>query len=221
LDLRDEELISLGPTGRQLPIGIAAVAVLLLLAVVKPWIGDTTTESGIQASPALAVAAVTAVVPTGAPSPAVTPGDWDNTVCASPDGWLVVADEAKLGGSFRTWLIASVIYSLVPPIRTSIPLTPLVSHSVERLGFCVPTAVSDNGRNKWSGTLWRQGGDSADPTAWREVARLNPSSSSLGAWADPLDRSAAVWLPGIYVMEARFSESPRDAWLGLVIVEHS
>jgi hypothetical protein len=219
LNLHDEEIISLGPAGRQLPIGIATVAVLLVLAVVKPWTAARSTESVMPA--ALSVAAVTAAVPAGALSPAAGPGDWDNEVCAGTDDWLVVADDAKLGGSFRTWLEASVIYSLVPPVRTSIPVAQLVSHAVERLGFCVPTAILDNGRNSWSGTLWRQGGDSAGPMAWREVARLNPSPGSPGAWADPLDRSTAVWPPGIYVMEARFSESPRDAWLGLAIVEDS
>jgi hypothetical protein len=219
LDPIDEELISLGHTARPLPIGIAAVALLLVVAIGKPWVGDESRDSGAPAPPALVAATSTAAVSTAAPAPNATQSDWDSTVCASPDGWLIVADDAELGLSVRTWLVASVVYSIVPPIRTSIPETSLVSHAVERLGLCAPAIVSDNGQNAWSGTVWRQGGDPADPTGWRQVARLTPSPGSLGALADPLDRSVSAWPPGIYVIEARVSGSPQDVWLGLVITE--
>ncbi len=221
MDPIDVELISLGRTARTLPIGIAAAAVLLLVATVKPWAGDSTRESEVPAPPVPVIAAPPAAPPGRTQSPTLTPSDWDKTVCLSRDGWLVVADDVQPGRSVRTWLVASVVYAMVPPIRTSIPVTSLVSHSVDKLGFCVPAGVLDHGRNAWNGTLWRQGGDPADPTGWRQVARLTPSPGSFGAMADPLDRSVVVWPPGIYVMEARISGSLQDAWLGLVIKNSS
>ncbi|MFI5259371.1 MAG: hypothetical protein ACHQ01_07170 [Candidatus Limnocylindrales bacterium] len=219
MDPIDEELISLGRSARPLPIGIAAVAVLLVIAVAKPWAGDATRDSEPTAPQAPMVATPTAAAGAPTSSPGPTPSDWDNTLCASPDGWLVVARHSELGRSVRTWLVASVVYSMVSPIRTSIPMNSLVSHAVEKLGFCAPAGASDHGRNTWNGTLWRQGGDPGEPTGWRQAARLTPSPGSLGAWADPLDRSVVGWPPGIYVMEARFSGSRQDAWLGLAIIE--
>jgi hypothetical protein len=215
LDPTDEEFLSLGHPGRKLWIGIVAAVAMLLVAIAKPWPGD-----GLAASPtptAVMVAAAPTITPSPRPSPHPSFGDWDNSVCVSPDGWRVVADDVELGRSVRSWLVATVAYSLVPPIRASIPVTAVVSRGVKELGFCVPTDVSEHGHIAWSGTLWRQGSDPADPTGWRRVAQLNPSPGSYGAVADPLDGSAKSWPPGIYVMEARFTGSVTEAWLGLVI----
>jgi hypothetical protein len=217
LDPTDEELVSLGHPGRQLRIGIATAVVLLLIAIAKPWPGDGFAASPTPIPPAIVAAVATPVAASPTPPPTRSQGEWDNSVCTSPDGWRVVADDVELGRSVRAWLVANVAYSLVPPVRTSIPVTAVVSRAVNELGFCVPTDVSEHGLVAWSGTLWLQGGDTADPGAWKRVAQLNPAPGSLGAVANPVDGSVALWPPGSYVMEARFKGSLTEAWLGLVI----
>ncbi len=216
MDLTEEELVPLGRAGRQVPVGIAAVALLLVVAIAKPWDGQQPMSSPAPATPHIVTVATAATTPP-ARIPVPSPGDWDNTVCTSPDGWRVVADDVELGRSVRSWLVASVAYSFVPPIATSIPFTLVVSGSLNRLGFCIPQAVLEHGEIGWSGTLWRQGADAAGQIGWLRVAVLTPAPGSLGAVADRLDGSAGLWPPGTYVMEARFAGSLTEAWLGLAV----
>jgi hypothetical protein len=207
----DIELVRLGRSSRQVALGVTAVAALLAVAVVKPWPGPAPAAN--SDTPEQFVAAVTANVPSAAASSADPAG----SICTSPDGWRIVADDVELGRPVRTWLVASVEYSAVPPVRSTVPVTSLVSSGVSSLSFCLAPEVSQAGKTGWSGTLWRQSGDAADPAAWQPAARLTPFPGSIGALAAPLDGSATTWPPGRYVLEARFAGSPREAWLGLLI----
>lgn len=213
MDPTDEELVRTGPIGRQLSLAIAAVAVLLVIAVVKPW------PSEVPETPAASPMGVLAASSSIAPSPAASEADRATTTCARSDSWRIVADDVEVGLSVRTWLTAAVEYSAVSPVRSTIPVTPLVSSTVDMLSVCVPAAVVGADTTGWSGTLWRVGGDSTDPTGWRQVARLTPLPGSLGALADPLGEALVVWPPGPYVLEARFEGSIREAWLELLIQE--
>jgi len=218
LDPTDEQVARLGSPGRRVRFGIAAVVLLLVAAIAKPWPGEGSVPP-VPASPGSTpsqqlVAAATA---TAAPSPASSRTDWDGAVCQSPDGWRVVADDVELGRSVRAWVVADAEYSPVPPIRSTVPVTELVSPGVRHLGFCAPVDLVEHGLITWTATLWRQGLDRSDPTGWRAVARLTPSSGWFGAPADPLDRAMVGWPPGIYFLEARFQGSITEAWLGLTI----
>ena len=207
------ELVRLGRTSRQMVLVVSVLALLLLVAVVKPWPGEGSPTRSASASPEEFVAGVSA----GAAFPVASPTDPAGALCASPDGWRIVADDVELGRSVRTWLVATVEYAVVPPVRSTVPVTSLVLGGVNDLGFCLPGGVSGPGKTGWSGTLWRQGGVGADSTAWQPAARLTPSPGSLGALAEPLDGSVGTWPPGRYVLEARFVGSDSEAWLGLLI----
>jgi hypothetical protein len=220
LDPTYEQVGRFGHPGRLVRFGIAVAAVMLLAAIAKPWPGEG--PSGPSPT-ALSVAApshrntmVAAVSATGAPTPSASRSDWDAAVCQSPDGWRVVADDVELGRSVRAWVVASAAYSFVPPLRSSIPITLVVSPGIRRLGFCAPSSIVGDGGIGWTATLWRQGSP-ASPTAWQQVASLTPSPGWFGAPADPLDQSLAGWAPGTYVLEARFQNSLTEAWLGLTI----
>jgi hypothetical protein len=65
--------------------------------------------------------------------------------------------------------------------------------------------------------MWRVGGDAGVSSDWQLAARLVLTPDALGALAYPLDPTDAYWLPGRYVVEARFIGSERDAWMGVVI----
>ena len=205
----DVELVRLGHSGRQIAIGIVVVALLLMVAVVKPWAAGSSPDPIDLTSPQQVAAGPTASAPSRL--------DPSGSLCSSPDGWRIGADDGQMGPFLRTWHGATVQYSVVPPIRSTVPLTWLISSEVRSLIFCLPADGSTPGQTKWSGTLWRQGGDPADPTAWQQAGRLTPLPGSLGALADPITGSAATWPPGRYMLEARFAGSESEAWLGLLI----
>jgi hypothetical protein len=218
VDPTDEQVIRTGHVGRRVRFGIAVASVLVVAATAKPWAlvpADVT-----PTPPAEIVAAVTSVPKptlTTAPTPRPSFINWDSTVCVSPDGWRVVADDVELGRSVRSWVVATAAYSFVPPISTTIPRTLLVSHGVSLLGFCVPAVLAGSSKADWSATLWRQGVDAANPNGWRQVASVKPPPGALGAPAAPFDRNAVDWPPGKYFLEARFQGLLTEAWLGLVI----
>lgn len=211
----DVELVRLGRIGRRIRLGIAALPLLLLVAVVKPWPGQggARPAGSPSPSPGELVAAVSAKTASSSAPPAGAAG----ALCLSPDSWRIVADDVELGRSVRTWLVADVEYSAGAPPRSTIPVTTLVSRAVVRLGFCPPSGPEEPADRGWSGTLWREGADPAAPTQWQLAARLDPAPGAAGALAYPVDNSAASWPPGLYFLEADFAGSDREAWLGLLI----
>lgn len=213
MDPTDEEFVRLGHAGRQLPIAIAAVVLLLMLAIAKPWASQGSAHPTVTTPPQ----EVVAVASDNVRSPAASVADRGPTACARAEVWQVVAGDVALQKPGRMWPVAAVEYSAVPPLPSTIPVVSLVSSALIDLGFCVPVGLSGPGDIGWSGTLWRQSDDATDPTAWRAVGRLDPLPGSFGALADPIDESEVVWPPGRYVLEARFGASIREAWLELVI----
>jgi hypothetical protein len=208
----DVELVRLGRTGRQARLGIAIVALLLLVAVAKPWPGPGPAPAG-SATPREQVAAATAPARSSSTPRAAAAG----ALCVSPDGWRIVADDVELGRAVRTWLVADVARSIVPPLRSTIPVTTLVSSEVERLGFCRPAVAGEAGGPAWSGSLWRQGvGVSASPQL-QLAARLDPAPGSIGAFVFPLGNPAVAWPPGLYFLQADLAGSDKEVWLGLLI----
>ena len=203
------ELVRLGHTGRKLTLGVTTVAVMVALAMVKPWPTGNSVSPVDSARPQQTAA--------DTPLPVVSRLDPSSSMCANPDGWRIAADDGEMGPFLRTWHGATVQYSVVPPIRSTVPLTWLISSDVRSLVFCLPADASRLGTAAWSGTLWRQGGSAADPMAWQPAARLTPAPGSLGAMADPITASAPTWPPGRYMLEARFEGSESEAWLGLLI----
>jgi hypothetical protein len=210
----DLELVRLGHIGRWMRFGFVAVVVLLLFAVAKPWLVRESAPVTGSSWPGQLVAALT----TPAPSPSIRPGDLSSALCESQDGWRIVANYMESGLPARTSAVAAVEYSPVPPLRSSIPETKLSSKGgVESLGLCAPLGRPGSDGTMQSATLWRVGGGSAGPSQWQLAARLALVPGSRGALAYPLDQSDAFWLPGRYVLEARFVGSERDAWIGLVV----
>lgn len=210
----DLELVRLSRTERRIRLGIAAVALLLLVAVVKPWPGQNGSLPG-SATPAERVAAASAGSSTSA-EPSAS-GEAGPALCVSPDGWRIVADDTELGRTVRTWLVADVELSAALPERSTVPVTTLVSSEVEHLGFCRPAGSADAGTGIWRGTLWRESPDLAAPVRWQLAARLSPAPGSIGALASPQSGATNVWQPGLYFLEAEFAGSNTETWLGLLI----
>ena len=128
---RDVELVRLSRTDGRLRLGVAAVVLLLIAAVAKPWPDRGSTGAAGTGQPLESSVGLPAAAPGSPSSPAAAAG-----LCASPDGWRVVADDVELGRSVRTWMVADVEYSTItPPALSTIPVTTLVSSQVERLAI--------------------------------------------------------------------------------------
>jgi hypothetical protein len=208
----DIEMARVGHSGRRTAVGVTAAALLLIIAILKPW-GGAAPVASLPAPPLQFVAAVTGAAPSVSSSGAEVAAP----LCDSPDGWRIVADDVELGKSVRTWIVAAVEYSTIPPVRSTVPVTALVSNGVSSLGFCLPPEIARAGKTVWSATLWRQSGDASDSTAWQAAAQLTPVPGAIGALAAPVGGAIATWPAGRYVLEARFQGSTREAWLGLLI----
>ncbi len=215
----DPELLPVSSHGRSLRIGVAAVGLLLILAIVKPWpnaAAGPRSGSGASGSPLPAttqLVAGAAAASSAEPFPTTGP----TPLCENPDAWRVVAEDVEFGQHVRTWVIATVAYSSTQPELASVPVTAVVSSGVESLGFCAPAAAASLATAGWSGTIWRVGASAPDPSQWQLVGRMTAPAGSLGGFSQPIDPTAVFWAPGRYVLEAKFGGSGPPAWLGVLI----
>lgn len=205
------ELVRLGRVGRQFRLGVAAAALLVLVAVAKPWLLAGGAPAAAPGPPREVVPGLSVSAAAGS-SPAAPAA----VLCQGQDGWLVVADDVEFGQPIRSWVAASVEYSAGQPLGSTIPTTVVISKALDRLGFCLPASMAEPVVVAWSGTLWRLD-ETTDPAGWQRAAQVAPAPGSLGAIAKPVDSRVTSWPPGEYVLEARFAGSADEAWLGLVI----
>jgi hypothetical protein len=208
-----------GGVGLRLGIGLAAIALLLAAAVLKPW---SDSGSGLAASgpngssaPTLVVAGATASAASGTAGPSASQEAADS-LCPGQTGWQVVVDDVELGRDVRTWLTADVVYSSAQPAPATIPVTTFVSAGIGRLGFCRPPEFVGAGSRVWTGTIWREPEATAKAAAWQVVGRLRPLPGSLGAVASPIQAVSMAWKPGLYFLQAD-SAGSASAWLGVRI----
>lgn len=208
------ELVRISHIGRRMRAAFVAVALLLTLAVSKPWV----VRESLPGFSSSWTGQLAAALMTQAPTPSIRASDLSSSQCDQAAGWRVLANYSDSGMASVTTVPAIVEYSPVPPIHATIPETTLISSvRVESLGFCAPGNPTAAGARVLSATMWRVGGDAGVSPDWQLAARLVLTPDALGALAYPLDPTDAYWLPGRYVVEARFTGSERDAWMGVVI----
>lgn len=199
-------------------------ALLLLLALAKPW--------GHASSPATTGSAlgdlISAALPTAPPArapavrhttPPLAPADLAAAeLCRWPSGWRVFAHQDWLGRQVRTWTAVQPIAASRPG-DAAIPVVRLRSEAIPLLGFCAPVAgvatnasahanarVSAVGTSAPAVSVWRVEDDA--PPAPVPVARVDPDApSALGSLLAPLEsgRRLPTWPPGHYVF--RVSEA--------------
>src|SRR5664279_1917449 len=81
------ELVRLGHTGRKLTLGVTTVAVMVALAMVKPWPTGNSVSPVDSARPQQTAA--------DTPLPVVSRLDPSSSMCANPDGWRIAADDGE------------------------------------------------------------------------------------------------------------------------------
>jgi hypothetical protein len=212
MDPVDAELVRIGRVGRRLPAAMIAVALLLGLAILKPWPGANPPP---RPHPSPSATASQTEAPSAPRSLDPVHQEVARVTCAQDAGWRIV--DTSPNRLVRTVRVPAVVYSSVPPLRASIPVMSLPGGGVATLGLCVPAALPGTAGSAWRATLWQLGGERAGLRIWQLVARLEPPPDSLGAIAAPVGPQGDSWEPGLYLLETRFEGTIKEAWLGIQI----
>lgn len=198
-------LTPVGETERRGGLWLAAAAVLVALAVIKPWValssssasGDPSEPAAVatNAPPGAGAAAADAALPTrsAAPLPA------DALRCLQPDGWRLVTFEQAPGRTERSWIVVAPA-TAAGPLDPAIPATTLVSSTMLGLGLCAP--ASGPGSGPWTlvapriTAIWRLG-QAAGPSQLKMVpldplvsAGIPSGTASIAAAPDAYDGQA-------------------------------
>jgi hypothetical protein len=168
-------------------VALVTVAVLLVLAILKPWGAIPGFEA--TGSPATgAGGSYRGPAPgSGPPSPPPTADpalDLEHH-CPQPSGWLVFAHEVWSGGGVRSWKSLSPARVASGPLDPTIPRVPLTSQQVPLLGYCAPWRGPDRPSSAATVRVWRLAPDGESAELLRLRAIAPRQATSLGALYAP------------------------------------
>jgi len=206
-----------GPeTGRTPVVLVAVVAVVVALALIKPW-GPV--REPVQ--PAL--------TPSGRPTPAApptaapTPDSYADLVviCGSPSGWRAATVQHWVGraSSIRAWFAIAPVPA-TSALDPAIPFAPVATDLVRAIGYCAPRRPEETPKDT-TPEFWAIVGTRAQRV---EPERLEPAEPHAlgGLWRPPPGSETRVdgivgWAPGRYAIRVGFGATGR--WLGVEIEE--
>jgi hypothetical protein len=199
---------------------VLAVAVIVGLALLKPW-GPP--NSGGTAEPGMTLP--TSAIAEATPSP--TPMSEESLVagfCLQPAGWRIFTTEHWSDRDVRVWRTALAFANAVDATDTRIPMTPVASRSVTTLGFCAPVSGPDRPPIEATVTVYRR--DPGEPPTILAVRRVQPAArpSALGSvFSPPLSKNLGMddeigWVSGVYVFRVgAFTPGAYVRWLGVTV----
>jgi hypothetical protein len=215
------------PVGRTVPTVTVVVALLVGVALLKPW-GPL--------FPAAHVPAGSSGVETGASAPVTPSPSPPPTECAFAGGWRVFAlgrpdrpagatDEplrpADIGNPVRRWLEVEPLTVARGPDDSRIPFVTIVSDRIGGIGYCPPPDGTDGPPpdarfEAWS--LDATGIATALPLRAVTVAPASIIEVGIFVRADEPDGDRARWDPGRYVFAIASTEGEGYArWFGVEI----
>jgi hypothetical protein len=116
-----------------MPTALAVVAVLVVLAVLKPWgVGDPVATAGPFVAPP------TVVVITPTPTEDRSADGLASPICLEPGGWQIATLERWRTQDVRVWRAIEPISAASGPLDPAIPAVPVVAVEVTALGWCAP-----------------------------------------------------------------------------------
>jgi hypothetical protein len=219
------QLTRIAGPGRGPGLAAAAAAVLLVLAILKPWGAIPGFDAPGAPDGAGGQGGRPAPLPGGAqplpsPSPSEDPLADLERHCPQPSGWRVFAHEHWSGGIVRSWKSLSPVREASGPLDPTIPLVPVTSQQVPLLGYCAPWRGPDEPPSDATLTVWRLTPDDRTGTLVPEPLRLERAlplqATSLGAlyeppaaaagtgYGPPLSRgprASSSWPAGTYIFE--------------------
>lgn len=211
---------------------LAAIAIVLVVAIVKPW--GAADDGGIPIRTARPIR-TEAPVRTPAPTPDVA-RQRVAALCLEPNGWRLYATERWSDRGVRSWKSIEPVAAADGPDDPRIPMFLEASRTVLTLGYCAPVTGPDRPPSPTTTTIYRlatPAGTPADERSWDiiEPARVEPvagPSTLGGAWAPPRTdvggASPSVqprgWASGTYVFRIAGGSSggdPYARWFGVVV----
>ncbi len=215
----EAQLVVPRSSNRGLLLGATVIAVVLVLAVLKPWgapggPGEAAVPGLPSAGPA---AADSSPGPTATPS-ATSPGlDEPGGQCFPGTDWRLFAIEVNEGRPRRHWL------SIEPGLATgprdpAVPFVSVVTDRLLALGFCVGSGP-DGPPPLTRVQAWAPAPASAGqdvPVALAPLVAYMPHDPDLGAIYQPPPESTGavrtVWTPGCYVFAVQQGPPVGDEW---------
>ena len=119
--------------GSRLPTAVGVVAVVLGMAILKPW--------GVAApspSPAARLATPEPVIVTPEPTADRSAAGLAGAVCLGPGGWRVASLERWRTDNVRVWRAIEPADVVTGPLDPAIPSVPIVALELTALGWCAP-----------------------------------------------------------------------------------
>jgi len=239
------QLTRIADPGRGPGVALAAAAVFLVLAILKPWTAIPGFEAG--GSPGTGAGGPNPEQGTGsgaAPqrssaSPAADMASDLERHCPQPAGWRVFAHERWSGGTVRSWKSLTPARDASGPLDPTIPVVQVTSQQIPLLGYCAPWRGPDKPPDTAAVRVWRlvpndrldtPGGDTRAQTA--ELLRLQhvfPGEATiLGALYAPPSvagappnrgpRAIESWPTGLYVFGLVDGERFQRWWAVDVVV---
>jgi hypothetical protein len=219
------------PDGPSVSSVLVAIAIVLVVAIVKPW--GTADEAGVPIGTSRP-ARTEAPVRTPAPTPDVA-RQRVAALCLEPNGWRLYATERWSDRGVRSWKSIEPVAFADGPGDPRIPMFLEASQTVLTLGYCAPVTGLERPPSQTTTTIYRlaaAGGPGGD-SEWEiiEPARAEPVAGSSplgGAWAPPriaiAGASSSVeprgWPSGTYVFRIAgvgSAETASRRWFGVVV----
>ena len=220
--------------GRGLAAVGAVVAVVLVLAVAKPW------TWGVSQAPARQAAVLT-LPPAAAPSPTfdASPEHLAAAVCLGTDAWRVASLETwrisnRLGSrsqAVRVWRAIDPVTGPVAPDDPRIPIVGVAATQVDAIGWCAPQTGPERPSGPVDVTVWRLDGVSATRVKIRRVApvagetplaalyrEVSDCVSDYGCSGAGVPLLAPGWTTARYVFQYADPGASRTWWFGADVV---
>jgi len=127
-----------GPPGRATWTLVKAVAILVLVAVVKPWTFDSSGPA-----PSIGERPFPTVRPgeaTPGPTRDVSAFGLAAPFCLGAGSWRVLSDETWRTHQVRVWRAIEPLADASGPDDPRIPMVPAIAYQIRALGFCAPVA---------------------------------------------------------------------------------
>lgn len=151
--------------GSRLSVATSLVAVLVGIAILKPWGVGTTTPPSRPPRTTIPIA----VVPTPRPTNDDSADGLASPICLGAGAWQVATLETWRTQDVRVWRAVEPISEASGPLDSTIPSVPVVALEIGALGWCAPGHGPDRPVGPAEVTTWFVVGETATELQLRQV----------------------------------------------------
>lgn len=211
-----------GPSDRGPVAGVAVVATLMVVALLKPWPLDwtgspQTTASPSHLSPASPAAGPEARVPL--PTMALDP---PATACYADSGWRVCMLGDAAGQEIQTWLFGAARRAPAAMVAATTPAVLMVTRGGAGLGLYAPRSSMERMTGQSVVSAWqiREGTGVTSWIALQQVASIGTYDVPAGAVYRTMPGglgSADRWPTGRYIVRLQAATGGWERWFGMKV----